>query len=372
VSTPLDHVAEAFAALGDTIYMNTASLAAGNQAAVREYQLALTEWAEGRFDWVAVEDGADETRRLIATLLGGSEEGVAMIPTVSGVAGQVAGHLALERRGGNIVVGAGEFSSNFYAWRQLADHGYEVRVVPFTDGGVSSAALVDRMDAETRLVTVSAVQSASGYRIDLAALREAADEAGALVFVDASQAAGAIPLDVGELRIDALATCSHKFLLGTRGVGYGYFGPALRHTMAPIAPGWAAATDPATSFYGPSMALSETASRFDISLAWFNARADHQSLLLMREIGFDAIHDHNRQLAEHMRTALAAAGIPYQDHGIDHTSTIFSLEPEVDDVTARLAEIDAVTSERAGRLRVALHLYNTTAQIDTVVAALTP
>ena len=36
----------------------------------------------------------------------------------------------------------------------------------------------------------------------------------------------------------------------------------------------------------------------------------------------------------------------------------------------KLADIKAVTSERAGRVRLSLHLYNTTAQIDTVVAAL--
>ena len=58
------------------------------------------------------------------------------------------------------------------------------------------------------------------------------------------------------------------------------------------------------------------------------------------------------------------------DHGPEGTSTIFSLAPEVDDVAARLAEIEAVTSERAGRVRLSLHLYNTTDQIDRVVAAL--
>jgi cysteine desulfurase/selenocysteine lyase len=366
----LEGVAQAFPELGEIIYMNTASVGAGCAPAVEAFVQAIDDWRRGRFDWTAGELAAEEARRRYAELINAPAETVAMIPAASAVAGLVANHLALERMGGNVVIGGGEFNSNHFAWRLLADHGYDVRLVPFVEGGASAEAFAGSADDDTRLIAVSMVQSASGYRVDLAALSAVAQSCGAILFVDASQGVGALPLDVGEVTVDAVAACAHKFLLGTRGMGYGYFRPELRDAMRPITAGWAAAEDPLTSFYGPDMTLSATASRFDMSTAWFNALADRRALEVMRDIGFDRIHDHNRTLSDHMRAALADAGIPFLDHGPDNSSTIFSLEPTVGDIPGRLAAIDAVTSERAGRIRISLHLYNSTEQIDAVIGAL--
>ncbi len=121
-------IAEAFPHLGDTIYMNTASAATGNAASIEAFISVLEEWAEGRLDWRRGEAAGTDARGLFAGLIGAPVDTVTLIPAVSGVAGLVANHLAHQRSGGNIVVGANEYTSNLFSWRQLADLGYDVRL----------------------------------------------------------------------------------------------------------------------------------------------------------------------------------------------------------------------------------------------------
>ncbi|GGK55120.1 aminotransferase class V-fold PLP-dependent enzyme [Salinarimonas ramus] len=84
------------------------------------------------------------------------------------------------------------------------------------------------VDGNTRLVTVSAVQSATGYRADFGALREIADRSDALLFGDASRIGGALPIDVTSARIDAMVALRHELLTVTRGFGYAVSTEELR------------------------------------------------------------------------------------------------------------------------------------------------
>ena len=366
-----DEIAALFPGLRGRIYMNTASLAPGCGPAVEALTAAAADWAEGRLDWADAERAGEEVRARFGALVNAPADCVALIPTASAVAGLVAAHLP--RRfpaGGNILVGAEEFTSNLFPWRLLADRGFEIRALPAEAGGVPEAAFAAAADGATRLVAVSAVQSATGYRADLGRLREIADRSGALLYVDAAQAAGALALDVAALRLDAVAAPSHKFLLGTRGMGYAAFAPALRDALDPLWAGWKAAAEPMASFYGPGMALSATASRLDASLAWINALAERQSMGVLHRAGAARVAAGNLALAARMRAALREVGVPFLDHGPEHGSTIFSCAPTVPDVAARLAEAGVVAAARAGRVRLSLHLFNTEAQVDLVAALL--
>lgn len=76
----------------------------------------------------------------------------------------------------------------------------------------------------TRVLTVSAVEFASGFRHDLDALGELCRARDVFFFVDAIQALGAFPIDVQKTPIDALAADGHKWLLGPEVPGSGTFG----------------------------------------------------------------------------------------------------------------------------------------------------
>ena len=363
-------VASLFPDLRDAIYMNSASFGVACQASRTALTEAATSWAAGRFDFIGAERAGEEARYLFAELINGRADCVSLIPSASAVAGQVAAHLKDAPSRGNIIVGAQEYTSTLFPFQQLQAKGFEVRLLPFENGAVTADQFAAAADEHTCLIAVSAVQSASGYRVDLAALRDVANRSGALLYVDAAQISGALSLDVDGLQIDALAAPAHKFLLGARGMGFGYFAPHLRDAMVPVGPGWKAAVDPVNAFYGPSMNLSETASRFDHSLAWMVAPATLEGLLALHRIGFKTVADENVELARQMRYGLREAKVDVFDHGPERDSTIFSISTGDPTLEDRLKRHGVVAATRNGRLRLSLHLYNTASQVDLVLSLL--
>jgi selenocysteine lyase/cysteine desulfurase len=254
---------------------------------------------------------------------------------------------------------------------QLRDRGYDVRTVTPRGDAVPVESYRAVIDGGTRLITASAVHSASGYRTDLAALAELAAECGARLFVDACQAAGAVAIDVKRDRVDFLAAASHKFLLGSRGMGYLYVRRALLDGVRPVNPGWKAARKPHESFYGPAMDLSPTASKLDTSLPWFAALAEQAALGLFRRFGMAAIVERNARLTRRLRDALIARGFALPPFSASHDSTIVPVPvADADKAMARLRAAGVIASSRAGRVRLAVHFYNLEHEIDRVAELL--
>jgi selenocysteine lyase/cysteine desulfurase len=354
-----------FPGLKDTIYLNTATMSVGCAPAVEAYERAARQWSAGRLDWLEAERAGEDARTMFAQIVGASPEEIALVPAVSTAAGIVAANLPPAAHGENIVVPANEFSSNLFPWLLLRDRGYEVRAVPASDDGVSADAFGEIADERTRLIAVSAVHSATGFRADLTGIGQVAARSGAWFFVDACQAAGAVPLDVVRDRIDFLAASSHKFLLGARGMGYLFVRRELIDRMRPVIPGWRAARKPHESFYGPAMELSQTASKFDASLMWFAALAEQAAFGVFRQFGIPALLDRNAQLSQRLHQALAAHGATTRLER--NRSTIVSVPvPDAEAVMARLRAANAIVSVRAGRIRLSVHFYNLEEEIDRV------
>jgi selenocysteine lyase/cysteine desulfurase len=251
--------------------------------------------------WSAGRRAGEDARAGFARLVGAQPEEIALVPAGSAAAGIVAANLPPAARGESIVVAGHEFSSNYFPWLLLRERGYDVRTASSEADGTPVAAYAAVRDGGTRLIAVSAVHSPDGYRTDLAAVSQVAARCGARVFVDACQAAGAVPLDVGRDGVDYLAAASHKFLLGSRGMGYLYVRRTLLDAMRPILPGWKAGRKPLESFYGPAMDLSPTASKLDTSLVWFAALAEQAALGVFQRFGIAALLDRNARLCRGAR-----------------------------------------------------------------------
>ncbi len=208
------------------------------------------------------------------------------------------------------------------------------------------------------------MQSATGYRIDLDALKELTARPDCWLVIDASQALGAIDIDVDG--IDALFSCSHKWILGMRGLGHLYVEPSLRELFDPITPGWKATEAPMSSFYGPVMNLSATASKFDASTPWFNPLVDVEGLRIIDSVGIKEIESHNMALVDELESR--GVTIPFARA---NRSSIVSFDVADSDATIKAFERDdVIASARAGRVRVSMHLYNTVEDVDRLVAAI--
>ena len=262
----------------------------------------------------------------MARLIGASAADVALILSVSSTAGLVAAQFGPAEAGRNVVIGEREYCSNHFPWRRLARLGYDVRQVPFRNGGIEPEDVARLVDSGTGLVAFSGVQTATGHRSDIAAISGIARQVGAIVFVDGSQLVGALNVADDLPAVDVLVVPDHKFLLHAgRGMGYCYLAPSVQRTFAPINAGWRAGAVPFESFFGPQMNLSPTASRFDTSISWLAATGNRAALADFDHYGGDVIFARNRELTGTLRAALADIGWPPIALPEKNLSTIVSL-----------------------------------------------
>ncbi len=203
------------------------------------------------------------------------------------------------RTGDNVVTAAEEYPSNIYPWMNLADRGVTLRTVPSRDGRVWVEDLLDATDKATRLITISHVEFASGFRNDLDALGAACRERGIALFVDAIQGLGPLTLDVSRTPVDFLAADGHKWLLGPEGAGFLYVRREWIERLRPIGVGWHSVVG---SFNAPGIdyTLKPTAERWEGgSCNMPGLQAFAASVSLLREIGPEAV---SRRILERAET----------------------------------------------------------------------
>jgi selenocysteine lyase/cysteine desulfurase len=328
-------------------WLNTASYGLPPRPAWDALQTALGNWragATGSAEW----DGATDTARAaFARLIGVPDSDVAVGAQASQLIAPVATAIA---DGSRVVVPAIEFTSNLFPWLVHSDR-LKVVTVPVDQ-------LVETVAAGCDVVAFSLVQSATGEIAAYERLVAAAREVGATVVVDASQACGWLPFDAS--LADVVVVSAYKWLMCPRGAAFAYLSPCIRDSIRPIAAGWFAGADRGASYYGPAMRLADDARRFDVSPAWFSWIGGGPALEVVEQIGVATIHDHNVALANRFLTGL---GRP------PGTSAIVTVEAP--DAEPGLAAAGIRVALRAGRIRASFHVYNTEADVDRAVAALT-
>jgi cysteine desulfurase/selenocysteine lyase len=370
----LNEARRLFPATDNVAYFNTAATGLASRPLVEALHGHVDEWESHGLDYTRGEAAGETARAAVAKLIGADGADVALIASVSAAAGLIVAQFGPPERGQNVVIGEREYSSNHFPWRMLERRGYEVRQVPFRNGGLEPEDIASVVDAGTVVVAFSGVQPATGHRSDIAAISTIARAVGAIVFVDGSQLVGALPVANDLAAIDVLATADHKFLMHAgRGLGYCYLAPGIRDRLVPVNAGWKAGRVPVESFFGPRMDLSPTASRFDNSISWTAAIGNEAALSVFDRFGADAIYERNRELAAWLRDSLSAIGRTPVDLPAANRSTIVSVPLGDDDparLLATLREQGVVGAARDGNLRMSVHFYNHEDDIERLAAAL--
>jgi selenocysteine lyase/cysteine desulfurase len=250
-------------------------------------------------------------------------------------------------------------------------------------GIVSLDQLAERIDRATRIVSLSWVGYASGYRIDLEKVCEIVHSRGAELFLDAIQGLGVFPCDVSRLPIDYLAADGHKWLLGPEGAGILYIRRDRNSKLENRMVGWNSVQG-AHRFENAQVRFKSDASRFE------GGSANHlgivcleASMRLLLELGANqpengiagAVLENADQIEEMLRRMGAMV---YRDRErahreSTHLSGIVSFEIPGQDPQAVRNELirhKVVASVRHGRLRVATHAYNDANDIDRLAQAL--
>jgi selenocysteine lyase/cysteine desulfurase len=324
-------------------------------------------------NWIAVKEQA---RALLGNLLGARPEQVAFMRNTSDGLSTVANGIVW-RKGDNIVTFRYEFPSNIYPWLRIREtQGVEVRMCDERDGRIDLEELGNLIDSRTRVVAISHVQFASGFRTDLERLGRLTRRYDALLVVDVIQSVGVIPLDVEAELIDVAAGACHKWLLTPEGVGYLYLSDRARERIEPTLVGWISVSNP------------EDYSNFDqpwnrAALAWETGTGPtalihglKASLDLILETGVRPTSAYLEQLTDHLCERIRKSKyevVSSRLHG--EKSQIVCIRHRGGELTpmglyTHLKNRKIVTAPRGDRLRISPHLYNTLAEMDELIEAL--
>ena len=339
---------------------------------------AITAWtaeaaAEGDAVYPRWRHRVEEIRRSLAKLLSADAAEIALLHSTTAGINVVAEGFPW-RAGDNIVTLANEFPSNLYPWMNQAWQGVEVRRVAPAGARIDLDALAAACDERTRIVSVSWVGYASGWRLDLAAAAEIAHARGALLFVDAIQGLGVFPLDLSAIPIDFLAADGHKWLLGPEGAAVFFVRRKHLDLLRPTGVGWHSVANPA-DFSRVELNFRSSAARYEggsPNIAGFMGFG--ASLDLLMEIGADRLAARILEITDLACTQLQSAGAMIEsDRDGDHRSGIVLFDlPGKDPVSVRerCLERGVVLSCRAGRLRISPHGYTTSEDIERLIDAI--
>ncbi|MDU0293367.1 aminotransferase class V-fold PLP-dependent enzyme [Saccharothrix longispora] len=320
-------------------YLNTAAVGvppAPTAAAVAD---AVRRWSTGLDNGGTADPHVTAARRAFGRLVGVPGDRVASGASVSQLVALVAASVPPTT---SVLVAKGDFTSLTFPF---AAHDLRITEVDLDD----VPAHAPRHD----LVAVSVVQSADGRAADLDALRAA----GTPVLLDATQAVGWTPLDLGWA--DWVVAAGYKFLMAPRGCAWLACSPAALARTTPAAANWYAGDDPWTSVYGLPLRLAPDARRLDLSPVWLSQFGAAESLPYLAGLDLGEVREHAVGLANDLLTALDLPPTP---------SPIVSLG--LPGAAEKLAAAGVRSSVRAGRVRLAFHLYNTAEDVDAVLAAL--
>jgi selenocysteine lyase/cysteine desulfurase len=308
-------------------------------------------------------------------MIGARPEQIAFMRNTSDGLSTVANGLRWQA-GDNVVTFRHEFPSNIYPWLRLRDAcGVEVRMSEERDGRVALDELTALINRRTRVVAISQVQYASGFRADLERLGRAARAVDALLVVDVIQGMGVLPLDVEAELVDVAAGACHKWLLTPEGVGLLYLSDRAREKIEPTLVGWASVPNP-DDYHNFEQGWNRG------TLAWETGTAStalihglEASLKLLADIGIERIAGYLEELTDHFCEQIKSS--EYQivsSRRKDEKSQIVCIRHR-QGITAmslfhQLKQQDIITAPRGDRLRIAPHFYNTPQEIDELIRCL--
>lgn len=359
-------------------YLNAASTGPQPRRTVEK----LKEWAELRgsmhkIDFEMQFGTLRRSREMCARLIGAKPTEIALA-TNTGYGINLAARALPLKKGDVLLVPAGEFPANVYPWMGAAhDRGLEVRHLPMRDGLLDEDALIRAIDddKQVKLVAVSWVGFATGYKADLQRIGKACRERGIWFVVDAIQGLGPFTLDVRVCNIDVLACGAQKWLLSPWGSAFAYVREDLIEQLEPPIVGWMApkGTDDFSRMLDYDMTWRDDARRFElISLPYQDFAGMNASLELLEELGHGAIGAHVTSLADEVvKCADTAKMNLLTPRETSRRAGIVSVRPsDAAKASERLTKAGVVHSLREGAVRLSPHIYNTIDEIQTTVELL--
>lgn len=282
-----------------------------------------------------------------------------------------------------IVLSEMEHHANIVPWQKLRDdRGIILRWIPVTESGELDLTSIDDLFKGAKLVALTQMSNVLGTVNDVKVLTQKAHAVGAKILVDGAQSVPHMPVDVQDLDCDFLVFSGHK-MVGPTGIGVLYAKEAVLETMEPYQRGG----DMILEVTKETATWNELPYKFEAGTPniagaiGLGAAAEYLS-----SIGMDRIWQHDQELAAYGMAKLATVpGVK-----VLGTSTVRGAIFALDIAGVHPHDIGSILDEqhiavRAGHhcaqplhqrfglvatARASCYLYNTTADIDALVAGI--
>lgn len=355
------------------VYFNHAAVAPAHLLAQARLQAYLEDAKLGTIAELKWFEQIEQVRAAAAQLVNAQSQEITFVPNASTGAALIANGLQWPESA-NIIVPWNQFPANVYPWLNLKNRGVAVRTlqVPHDDSWLD--VIRTAVDRNTRLVALSWVEFADGFRYDMDRLGEFCRSQGILSFVDAIQGLGGMHFDVRETPVDFLATSGHKWLLGPLGLGFLYIRDNHLEDLYVTTQSWRSVAEP-WDFYNYRQPFQSGAKRFEGGTPNLNG-------ILWLGTSLDMILALGSQAIEKRILALTAAlcdGLKQKHYQVTsylnnkNRSGIVSFKHQrltSKELVAALAAKNIILSDRDANLRASPHFYNTETEIDALLSAL--
>lgn len=362
-------------------YLNSGSVhpvSAGARQRVADYLASRMMTGESNYD---IAEARRTVTERFARLINAETSELAYIQSTSAGEQMAVTALGLPEPGVRVVTDALHFFGSFHLYSELEKAGVEVVVVRPRDNRIHLEDMEAAIDARTRLVSVSAIATTTGFQHDLAALTSIAHARGAKVYVDAIHAIGSVSFDVKASGIDMMSTASYKWLMGDMGLGFMYARADLIPELARPQAGYyqlAGLSSHVFPYDEPHESAYQTRARFDatglFAMGTFSntgvAHLDY-SLDYLLDLGVENIQALRWPLIERVRAELTERGFqPLTPEDSTGPLIAFAYENARARLGPRLREAGVEISLSQHRFRVSPSVFNTMDDIEMLLEAL--
>ncbi|HXG68034.1 MAG TPA: aminotransferase class V-fold PLP-dependent enzyme [Blastocatellia bacterium] len=263
------------------------------------------------------------------------------------------------------------FTTNIYIYHALEKMGARFVTVDSEDGiTIPLERMLEAIDEETQIVSISHVIFRSAFIQDVKAITERAHEVGAMVVLDTYQSAGTVPVNVRELGVDFATGGSVKWLCGGPGAGYLYVRRGLWPQLEPKLTGWAAHKQPFAFDIGP-IEYADDIFRFAHGSpaipALYAAMSGYE---IVNEIGVERIREKSVRQTTKLIELAEEAGFRVnspKDANQRGGSVVIDV-PHGQQVTQELSRRDFLVDYRPGAgIRVAPHFYSKDEELELII-----
>jgi len=284
------------------------------------------------------------------------------------------------REGDEVLTTDHEHAGGLICWLHMEQMaGIKVRQIhlptPIADRGEILQRIEDGITDRTRVVSVSHVNTTTGLLMPLAEIADITRPKGIFLVCDGAQVPGMLDVNVADLKVDAYASSSHKWMLAPKGTGLLYISGRVVSDIRPIS-----ASTGERNNYAVYMAGGGTRNT-PLMLAHGDTMDFHTI------IGKPRIEARVRQLNAYLRQRLSGfpnlTPVTPEDPGLNSAMVSYRLEgTTVGQLKSALGDRritikqtgynwvlsgNSIPNESVPVIRLSTHIYNDEAQIDRLV-----